>query len=373
MSPRRVLVVLHEDELGGASRAVLRCVPGLEERGWEFVYWVPRPSPLFDHLSSIGAEVFGRPRPIAYSLAALRLPPGTARRLAAIPGYAGGFARFLGELRPDLLHANSHTTLVDLCIARLRGVPSVFHVHEMFGEGAKWEAGRRLAFRASDEVVAVSAACAARLDRGRRRARVVRNGVPVPAEPSRREAREGGLTVGSVGVISRRKGSDVFIEAARIARELEPSLRFELVGAPSDPLDAEWARGVLTGAAAAGVAHVERADVAAKFGEWDLFVLPSRRDPFPLSSLEAMAHGLPVIATAVDGLPEQISERSGVLVRPEDPAGLARAIVELAARPAAERAALGSAGRQRVLAEFTIERQVAELDSVYRSAVERHG
>jgi hypothetical protein len=55
MSPRRVLVVLHEDELGGASRAVLRCVPGLEERGWEFVYWVPRPSPLFDHLSSIGA------------------------------------------------------------------------------------------------------------------------------------------------------------------------------------------------------------------------------------------------------------------------------------------------------------------------------
>jgi glycosyltransferase involved in cell wall biosynthesis len=372
MSPRRVLVVLHEDELGGASRAVLRCVPGLEERGWQFVYWVPRPSPLFDHLESGGAEVYGRPRPIAYSLAALRLPPGAIRRLAATPGYIAAFTRLIGRLQPDLVHANSHTTLADLCLANTRGVPSIFHVHEMFGDGAKWNAGRRLAFWAADEVVAVSAACAARLDHGDRRARVVRNGVPVPPAPRPREARDGGLTVGTVGVISRRKGTDVFVEAARIARETDPSLRFELVGAPTDPLDAEWARGVLADAARAGIVHLERADVAAKLNEWDLFVLPSRRDPFPLSSLEAMAHGLPVIGTAVDGIPEQVSERSGVLVDPEDPAALARAITTLAARSLDDRAALGSAGRERVLAEFTIERQVAELESVYRAALESH-
>jgi glycosyltransferase involved in cell wall biosynthesis len=372
MSPRRVLVVLHEDELGGASRAVLRCVPGLEARGWEFVYWVPRPSPLFDHLASSGAEVLGRPRPIAYSLAAMRLPPGAPRRIAATPGYLAGLARALGRLRPDLVHANSHTTLADLCVAKVRGIPSVFHVHEIFGTGRKWDAGRRLSFWAASEVVAVSAACAASLDHGRGRARVVRNGVPVPPS-ARREPPSNGLTIGTVGVISRRKGTDVYVEAARIARELDPSLRFELVGAPTDPLDAEWAVGVLADAADAGIVHLEQADVAAKLSEWDLFVLPSRRDPFPLSSLEAMAHGLPVIASAVDGIPEQVSERNGMLVGPEDPAALARAIADMAARPAAERAALGSAGRERVLAEFTIDRQVAELDSAYRAAIEGIG
>jgi hypothetical protein len=368
MSPRRVLVVLHEDELGGASRAVLRCVPALEERGWRFAYWAPRPSALFDHLESAGGEVYGRSRPIAYSLAALRLPPGPARRLAGTPGYVAAFARLVGRLRPDLVHANSHTTLAELCVAKLRGSRTLFHVHEMFGDGVKWNAGRRLAFRAADEVVAVSAACAARLERGEGRARIVRNGVPVPPPPARVE-REGGLVVGTVGVLSRRKGTDIFIEAARIARERNPELRFELVGAPTDPLDADWAEGVLAAAPRAGVIHMERADVGRKLGEWDLFALPSRSDPFPLSSLEAMAHGLPVVATAVDGLVEQVSERTGALVPPEDPAALAAAILDLAARPPEERAALGSAGRERVLAEFTIDRQVAELDSAYRAAV----
>lgn len=372
MSPRRVLVVLHEDELGGASRAVLRCVPGLESRGWQFAYWVARPSPLYDHLKSAGAEVFGRPRPLAYSLAAWRLAPGLPRRLAATPGYVAAFSRLLRRVDADLVHANSHTTLADLCIAKLRGMPAVFHVHEIFGDGAKWDAGRRLAFWAADEVIAVSSACAARLEIGGRRARVIRNGVPVPPAQAQAEGdRE--FTVGTVGVISRRKGTDVFVEAARIARARDPSLRFELVGAATEPLDAEWASRVLADAAAAGVVHHERADVAARLNEWSLFVLASRRDPFPLSSLEAMAHGLPVVATAVDGLREQVTERTGVLVEPEDPEALADAIAGIAARPAAERAALGSAGRERVRAEFTIERQVAELDSVYRAVIARRG
>ena len=370
MTERRVLVVLHEDELGGASRAVLRCVPGLEERGWRFTYWVPRPSALYDHLEAGGADVHGRPRPVAYSLAALRLPPGAARRLLSTPAYLAGFSRFVGRLRPALVHANSHVTLADLCMARLRRVPSIFHVHEIFGEGRKWDAGRRLAFWAADEVVAVSSACAAAIESGERRARVVRNGVPIP-EARARDARESPLTVGTVGVVSRRKGTDVYVEAARRVRERDPGIRFELVGAPTDPLDAGWAEEVLVGAAAAGVTHLERADVAAKLGEWDIFVLPSRRDPFPLSSLEAMAAGLPVVATRVDGIPEQVSGDAGVLVEPGDPAALAEAILGLAARPAAERAALGEAGRRRVQAEFTIERQVAELDAAYRAAMER--
>ena len=365
---RRVLVVLHEHEIGGASTAVLRCVEGLESRGWRFSFWVPRPSPLFDRLRAAGAEVDGAERPIAYSLAGLRLAPGPAARMAAAPGYLRRFSRALDTAAPDLVHANSHVTLAELCVAKARRVPGLFHVHEIFGDGPKWDLGRRLAFGAAREVVAVSRACADRLEFGRRRARVVRNGVELPA--ARAEPTAGAaLTIGTVGVISRRKGTDVLVEAARIAADRDPRLRFEIVGAASEPLDAAWAESVLAAARSAGVGHLDRADVAAKLAEWDIFALPSRRDPFPLSMLEAMAAGLPVIGSAVDGIAEQVAAGTGTLVPPDDPAALADAIVATAALSPAERGAIGAAARARVGREFSLEAQVEGLDAAYRAAV----
>jgi glycosyltransferase involved in cell wall biosynthesis len=248
-------------------------------------------------------------------------------------------------------------------------VPTVFHVHEMFGDGLKWSLGRRAAFCAANPVVAVSEACADRLAIGRRRPVVVRNGVPLPERPA--EVREGpALTVGTVGVISRRKGTDVFVEAAAIARERLPGLRFELVGAADEPLDADFARGVLVEAERLGVAHLERADVAERMLSWGLFALPSRRDPFPLSMLEAMASGLPSVGAAVDGIREQLTADTGVLVAAEQPRALAAAIVELAG-DRARREALGRAARDRAASEFSLERQVEGMDAAYRAATGR--
>jgi glycosyltransferase involved in cell wall biosynthesis len=310
--------------------------------------------------------VHGAARPIAYSLAAARLEPGLAARLRATPGYLAAFRRHLRATTPALVHANSHTTLVEAGAARLAGVPTVFHVHEMFGDGLKWSLGRRAAFRAADPVIAVSEACADRLAVGRHRPLVVRNGVPVGEATT--EIRDGpGLTVGTVGVISRRKGSDVFVEAAAIVRERLPELRFELVGAADEPLDADFAQRVIQDAGAAGVEHVERADVAQRMLAWDLFALPSRRDPFPLSMLEAMASGLPAVGAAVDGIREQLTDDTGVLVPAEQPRALADAIVELAG-DRVRRESLGAAARRRVASEFTLERQVEGMDAAYRAA-----
>jgi glycosyltransferase involved in cell wall biosynthesis len=175
--------------------------------------------------------------------------------------------------------------------------------------------------------------------------------------------------VGTVGVISTRKGSDLFVEAARLVGERESGVEFRMVGAPTDALEVDWASDVLDHARSLGIAHEPRADVDARLAEWDVFVLPSRRDPFPISMLEAMGSGLPVVGTAVDGIREQITPEIGILTPPEDPRALADAIVALHRDPG-RRSELGEAARRRALTHFSLERQAAGLDEAYQAALE---
>ena len=63
----RVVVCFHERHLGGATRSVERIVPLLSELGWEFSFWVPKPSALFDELEARGWDVDGAPRVFEYS------------------------------------------------------------------------------------------------------------------------------------------------------------------------------------------------------------------------------------------------------------------------------------------------------------------
>src|SRR5207247_1340706 len=128
---------------------------------------------LFDNLEARGLRVAGAPRPIAYSLRALRLPPGLPARAAALPRYLRAFSSLLRAERPALVHANSLFTLGEALLARSARVPVVFHVHEMLPAGWKGWAARRLAHRLPGEIVGVSAACAARLELDGRQPRVV--------------------------------------------------------------------------------------------------------------------------------------------------------------------------------------------------------
>jgi glycosyltransferase involved in cell wall biosynthesis len=105
-------------------------------------------------------------------------------------------------------------------------------------------------------------------------------------------------------------------------------------------------------------------------GEWDLMVLPSiedqsgEREGIPVSLIEAMSCGIPVISTTTGGIPELLEEGGGVLVPPKDPQSLAEAIERLARDPAL-RKQLAKAGRQRVRESFSLEKVVAELASCF--------
>jgi glycosyltransferase involved in cell wall biosynthesis len=330
---------------------------------------VERPSPLFDALQEQGLTVSGRPRPIAYSMASLQEPPGLRRRVLETPKYLRAFRRFIQQTSPSIVHANSLFTLAEALTARSTGTPTVFHVHEMRPRGWKGTVGRGLAHRVG-QLVAVSKASGASFARNGTSPRIVYEAAPIPEEPVRLREEPRPFRVGTVGVISTRKGSDIFVEAARRVTSTRDDVTFHMVGAPTDVLETDWAGNVLEAASSAGVSHKLQANVPEELGSWDAFVLPSRMDPFPIAMLEAMASGLPVIGTRRDGIAEQITPETGILVEPDDPEDLAQAIRRLAAKTYEERAAMGSAARQRVQENFTISDQAEAMHQCYASVLD---
>jgi len=107
------------------------------------------------------------------------------------------------------------------------------------------------------------------------------------------------------------------------------------------------------------------AEPAEIFREADLFVLPSAAEALPLSLLQAMSSGLPVIATRVGGIPEIVRPGTdGLLVPPDDPSALAGALRELATSPQ-QRLTMGANARERVVTEFSLESCVDHLLEVY--------
>ena len=115
----------------------------------------------------------------------------------------------------------------------------------------------------------------------------------------------------------------------------------------------------------------QRPDVHAIMAALDLYALPSLEESFPLSILEAMAAGLPVVATTVGGVPECVADgETGLLVPPADSDRLADAIIQLATDPL-RRTEMGRAGRRRVLERFSAESQTRCIEEVFAGAAQR--
>jgi glycosyltransferase involved in cell wall biosynthesis len=201
---------------------------------------------------------------------------------------------------------------------------------------------------------------------------MIHNGVPrVEARP----APMGTFSVGTIGHVSRTKGTDVFLKAASLVLKTHPDIRFEHVG-PTRPWgDDEYEDEVEALANSPGlrdsVTMLGHQPAGDAYTRWSVFVLSSRQEAFPLSTLEAMASGVPVIATRVGGIPEQIVHlEQGILVPPDDAAAVADWIRRLHDEPDL-RARLAMDGRANTRAAFTPERQAEGLNRAYEEAMRR--
>jgi glycosyltransferase involved in cell wall biosynthesis len=169
--------------------------------------------------------------------------------------------------------------------------------------------------------------------------------------------------VATVANLRGEKGHDVLLDAAAIVVRRFPDAHFDLVGGGPEraALEARAAALSIDGAVSF---HGHCEDIPARLAAADLFVLPSRSEAFPNAALEAMAIGLPTIASAVGGLLEVIDHpRNGVLVQPGDPQALADQICALMADPT-RAVAIGAAGRTRAH-EFSFTRMVSAFERIY--------
>jgi glycosyltransferase involved in cell wall biosynthesis len=370
--PRRLCVLFHESELLGAGMSVLRVVERLGEYGWATSGWFPAPGPLPQEASSLlHVQTHGR-RPIAFSLSGWRRAPGVLSRLRQTPGYVLALRRALLDFRPHVVHANSILSVPEALVAHALGFPVVLQIHELPNPGRKRDSALRLAVRIADLVIGVSEAVSDMLREQARSTPVItiRNGVPLPDSFVRSEAPH---AVGTIGHVSKTKGTDVFLASAKLALRARPRLRFEHIGPArlwgDDKFDDHVEELANEPPLREALKMLGQQPASEGLKRWSSFVLPSRREAFPLSTLEAMAASLPVIATSVGGVPEQIVHmKSGILVPPERPELIADWIVRLDDEPDL-RLRLGEEGRKRVAARFTLEAQAKALHEAYLSVL----
>jgi glycosyltransferase involved in cell wall biosynthesis len=161
---------------------------------------------------------------------------------------------------------------------------------------------------------------------------------------------------------------EAFLILRRERPDLAPRVRLGMVGdgALRSAVEARLREG---GAAGAAWLPGARGDVSDQLRGFDVFALPSKAEGISNTILEAMATGLPVVATRVGGNPELVEEEStGLLVPPSDPAALAGAMARYAEDPALARAHGGS-GRERACREFSLDRMVERYLALYDEGV----
>ena len=353
----RVLIVITLAEVGGAQTYVMALLPALTAR-YDVTVAAWGPGPLRHAAERAGATY------VPLHWVRRELSPGRDLR-GLVELY-----RLFRRVQPQLVHANSSKAgVLGRLAASLARVPTrVFTVH-----GWAFKAHTGLASRVylwADRAMrplttAIICVSQTELEVGQRartcdptRTVVIHNAVDAEAAPKAALVGVPPLVL-SVGRLKAPKTFDTLLGA--LASLDQTTFSASIVGDGPD-------RPRLQRLASASVRFLgERHDVPALLAGSDVFVLSSASEGLPLSVLEAMAAGLPVVASAVGGVPELVGE-TALLVPPRDEAALAEAIALLLADESLRRR-LGAAARERALSEFSLARFRAAHVELYERLI----
>jgi glycosyltransferase involved in cell wall biosynthesis len=364
----RVLQVVQPED-GGVAEHVLHLSLGLQRRGFDVEVAAPPAFLAGPVLTQAGIRVHALD---------LRRPPGTHDFSAAV-----ALRRLDARGRYGLVHAHSSKAgaLGRMALPSSRRLVYTPHC-AAFYSGVQRPANR-LVYRGVEQAlvprtaafVAVSRWEAARLARGlvgtEERIHVIPNGVPgcdsQRADPGLIAFKAHAPLIGLVTVL--RPGKDIFtlLRAMKLIRARSGApVRLAVVG--NGPLEGPLRREIERLGLADRVRHFAfRRPPERWLRALDLFVLPTDWESLPLSVLESMRCGLPVVATDVGGVGEAVEEgRTGRLVPPRDAGALAEAILDVLRDPL-RREAMGQAAREAARQRFSAERMVDDVAALYRS------
>lgn len=364
---RTVIHYSDSTTFGGTERAILRLIRATDSTRWRpvLLHHAGSPEALVDGARCLGAETSCVP------LVAGKFDVASLARLT----------RAVRRHRASVLHAHLPWPLAckyGIAAARAARVPAIVataQLHVELDRAGFVDLQHRLVTSLVDRYIAVSADVAAQLERRfavpPSKVTVVPNAVDIdeidaglqarpfdwPVPPGRRSA----LVLAR---LESEKGIDVAIQAVTQIRDLH--LVIAGTGSSRAALEA-----TATTLGVADRVHFlgHRADPAALLGCADAFVLPSLVEGFPLSVLEAMAAGVPVVATDIAGTREAVEHgRTGLLVPPRDPTALADAVEQTLAKPR-DTARRAARAREHVRRDLSSAAVAARVSAVYESVL----
>jgi glycosyltransferase involved in cell wall biosynthesis len=358
--PLSILHVLAPAPAGGLERVVRALAAGQVKRGHRVAV-------------AVVAEA-GHPFSAALAGTGVRLEP------IVVPGRAylrerAAVREIASRLDVHIIHTHGYRAdVVDGGAVQSQAVHKVTTVHGFTGGGWRnrlYETLQRRAFRRFDAVVAVSEPLARALvgwGTPEAHVRLIPNGYEA-AGPlvSRADARAAlglpreGFVVGWVGRLSHEKGLDVLLASLALVRDRPITVAVIGTGRERASLEAR--------AHAANITPALRwlglvPDAGRLFRAFDIFALSSRTEGTPIALFEAMDAGVPVVATAVGGVPAVVSEKEALLIPSEDPVALARALRMIQDDPLAARAR-SLAARERLAAVYGLEGWLERYDHLY--------
>jgi glycosyltransferase involved in cell wall biosynthesis len=365
--PRALLAFEPPD--GGVAENVAQLALGLRAHGWEPAVAGPPAATPYQRLEAAGVPVHRLPLSRGFGS-----PRDGGRALRAL-------SRLL-DSGVDLLHAHSSKAgAIARGAALRRGVPAVYSPHCFAFVGEVSHAQRLAAVGIERALGRTTAAIVCVCEDERRQAlaahvgrperlHVVYNGVDgcpegVEPDPDLAEMRARGPVVAAIAVLRRQKRLDRLIAAAPAILAAEPTAQVAIIGNGPEQADLERE------AAARGLDREPRFRMLPFSGSsWrylkalDVFVLPSQWEAFPIGVLEALACGVPQVATDVGGTAEAVGDRETGLLTGPSPEALAANVVELLADPT-RRAAMAAASRERQADRFTVSRMVSQVAELY--------